>query len=159
MYLARLFLIMLSASLFFSPVAQASSPISTKIAASVPNPSEKESALIERGKYVAQLGDCVACHTADKGSAQSGRDLCQFSHGCDSTSPGLTISDRSKPTLALSMRRVLDGSGIRGWFRQTKYPAGHRRTQIAQHANGEGRGLSELSCSRPSPGRWRRPSA
>ena len=29
--------------------------------------------LIEHGKYVAQLGDCIACHTAKQGKAMADR--------------------------------------------------------------------------------------
>lgn len=34
--------------------------------------SEQDLALIKRGEYVAQLGDCIACHTAAKGPAMAG---------------------------------------------------------------------------------------
>lgn len=34
--------------------------------------AENDPELIERGKYIAQLGDCVACHTADEGPAMAG---------------------------------------------------------------------------------------
>ena len=27
---------------------------------------------VERGRYLAQLGDCVACHTSEKGTAMAG---------------------------------------------------------------------------------------
>lgn len=43
------------------------------LAAPLPaNGANGDSALIARGKYVAQLGDCVACHTAPKGAAMAG---------------------------------------------------------------------------------------
>jgi len=71
---SRSFLAVLTASLFLGYSVQASelAPVKVNIAVSAPSPSEKESALIERGKYVAQLGDCVACHTASKGPAMAG---------------------------------------------------------------------------------------
>jgi thiosulfate dehydrogenase len=34
--------------------------------------SDKDSAMIKRGEYVAQLGDCVACHTASGGAIMAG---------------------------------------------------------------------------------------
>jgi thiosulfate dehydrogenase len=34
--------------------------------------SDAEAALVKRGEYVAQLGDCVACHTAAKGQPMAG---------------------------------------------------------------------------------------
>ncbi|MDQ2925856.1 MAG: cytochrome c, partial [Acidobacteriota bacterium] len=34
--------------------------------------SDEGRVLITRGEYVAQLGDCVACHTADKGATMAG---------------------------------------------------------------------------------------
>ncbi|HEY8888015.1 MAG TPA: c-type cytochrome [Gallionella sp.] len=61
-------------SLFFGHGTQASELAPTRVntAAQAPIASEKEATLIKRGEYVAQLGDCVACHTADKGSALAG---------------------------------------------------------------------------------------
>ncbi|QFY44875.1 c-type cytochrome [Candidatus Methylospira mobilis] len=44
----------------------------THITVQGPMISEKEAALIKRGEYVAHLGDCIACHTADKGAAMAG---------------------------------------------------------------------------------------
>jgi thiosulfate dehydrogenase len=74
MYLARSLLAILSVSLFFGHNAQATdlAPVKVNIAVPAPTPSEKESTLIQRGKYVAQLGDCVACHTANKVPAMAG---------------------------------------------------------------------------------------
>lgn len=34
--------------------------------------AEADVALLQRGRYVAQLGDCVACHSAEKGAALAG---------------------------------------------------------------------------------------
>ncbi|HJV53826.1 MAG TPA: c-type cytochrome [Noviherbaspirillum sp.] len=43
------------------------------LAATLPsNAAQADSTLIARGKYVAQLGDCVACHTTPKGAAMAG---------------------------------------------------------------------------------------
>lgn len=43
------------------------------LAASLPAPtSNVDASSISRGKYVAQLGDCIACHTAPKGAAMAG---------------------------------------------------------------------------------------
>ena len=74
MDLARSLLAILGASLFFGHGSQAAvpAPVDTNIALSAPAPSEKGSALSERGKYVAQLGDCVACHSAIKAPAMAG---------------------------------------------------------------------------------------
>lgn len=74
MDIARTLLAILGASLFLGHNAQAAdlAPAKTNIAVPAAVLSEKESALIERGKYAAQLGDCVACHTASKGSAMAG---------------------------------------------------------------------------------------
>ena len=72
MNLARLLLTILGASLFFGHNAQATDSASVNATVPAPRPANKEPALIERGKYVAQLGDCVACHTASKGPAMAG---------------------------------------------------------------------------------------
>ena len=72
MDLAQSLLAILGASLFFSYNVQATDPASVNATAPAPEPANKEGALIERGKYVAQLGDCVACHTASKGPAMAG---------------------------------------------------------------------------------------
>lgn len=64
----------LGASLFLGYGAMAAEPVPAKanIALQAPTASAKKSDLIERGKYIAQLGDCVACHTANKGPAMAG---------------------------------------------------------------------------------------
>ena len=74
MNLARSLLTILGASLLFGHNAQSAdlAPTKTDIAVPAPGSSDKEFALIGRGRYVAQLGDCVACHTADKGAAMAG---------------------------------------------------------------------------------------
>lgn len=41
--------------------------LSLPLLANTPDPS-----LIEQGKYVAQLGDCIACHTAKQGKVMAG---------------------------------------------------------------------------------------
>ena len=74
MDLARLLFAILGVFLLFGPNAQAADPAPSQAGIAVPasGPSANGSALIERGKYVAQLGDCVACHTANKGPAMAG---------------------------------------------------------------------------------------
>ncbi|WP_394756753.1 c-type cytochrome [Rhodoferax sp.] len=74
MNLARLILSVLGASLFLGHNAQAADPAQPPInsAAQAPMPPDNQAALIERGKYVAHLGDCVACHTAKNGPAMAG---------------------------------------------------------------------------------------
>ncbi len=43
------------------------------LAANAATPVDNAIALqVERGRYVAQLGDCIACHTADKGTPMAG---------------------------------------------------------------------------------------
>ena len=42
------------------------------VAAGTPASSASETALVARGEYVARLGDCLACHTSDKGPAMAG---------------------------------------------------------------------------------------
>lgn len=54
-------LCLLGAALLCVPPLQASEP--TPATAVTPSDSE----LIQRGLYVAQLGDCIACHTARAG--------------------------------------------------------------------------------------------
>ncbi len=70
MNLVRLFPLVLGASLFLGPFAQASESLKKNNSVSVSSGSS--AALIERGKYVAQLGDCIACHTAEKGAEMAG---------------------------------------------------------------------------------------
>lgn len=43
-----------------------------KIPSQLPIAPENEAAQIKRGKYIAQLGDCIACHTAEKSSEMAG---------------------------------------------------------------------------------------
>jgi len=64
MYFRRSLLGVISAGLFLSHAVQA--------APSAPATSKVDLTLVERGRYVAQLGDCVACHTAPKGAAMAG---------------------------------------------------------------------------------------
>ncbi|MFA5915326.1 MAG: c-type cytochrome [Burkholderiales bacterium] len=74
MGLARLLIVILgvSPSFGYGALPADPAPVNTNIAVPAPASSAKGSALIERGKYVAQLGDCVACHTADKRPAMAG---------------------------------------------------------------------------------------
>jgi thiosulfate dehydrogenase len=74
MNLTRSLLTILGASLLFGHSHQIAdaAPVNATIAVSAPAPSDKGSALSGRGGYVAQLGDCVACHTAIKGPAMAG---------------------------------------------------------------------------------------
>ena len=74
MDLARSLLAILGAVLLFGHGSQAAvpGPVDANIALTAPALSEKGLALSERGKYVAQLGDCVACHSAIKGPAMAG---------------------------------------------------------------------------------------
>ena len=72
MDLTRSLLAILGASLFISPNVRAADPASINVAVPAPTAADKKSALIEHGKYVAQLGDCVACHTAGNGPAMAG---------------------------------------------------------------------------------------
>lgn len=50
----------------------ASMSLTTAVNASAPATDVATRTLIARGQYVAQLGDCIACHTAEKGSAMAG---------------------------------------------------------------------------------------
>lgn len=50
----------------------ASSPSGTKNASAGDAVALNDPALIARGRYVAQLGDCIACHTAEKGPEMAG---------------------------------------------------------------------------------------
>jgi len=74
MNISRSLLTVLGACLIFGHAANAADPAlaSVNSAAQAPKPPDNEAALIERGKYVAHLGDCVACHTANKGPAMAG---------------------------------------------------------------------------------------
>ena len=62
----QLLLAVLGAFSFFGPSAPAAQPGPASIA------SEAEAAVIKRGEYVAKLGDCLACHTSEKGSPMAG---------------------------------------------------------------------------------------
>jgi thiosulfate dehydrogenase len=70
----RLPLAALGTLLFFGHAVQATDPssMSANAAASTPAASEPDATLVARGEYVARLGDCLACHTADKGPAMAG---------------------------------------------------------------------------------------
>src|SRR3990167_7700189 len=74
MNISRSLLAVLGACLIFGHAANAADPAPTPVnsAAQAPRAPDNEAALIERGKYVAHLGDCVACHTANKGPAMAG---------------------------------------------------------------------------------------
>lgn len=47
-------------------------PTKASVVVSSPEASNQDPKWIERGKYIAQLGDCIACHTADKGPTMAG---------------------------------------------------------------------------------------
>gem|GEM_PF-2720798 len=74
MDISRSLLAILGACLIFGHTAKAaeSAPDTANMATPIPRPPDNESALIQRGKYVAQLGDCVACHTANEVPAMAG---------------------------------------------------------------------------------------
>jgi thiosulfate dehydrogenase len=50
----------------------ANTALPTPAQLSVPAGDAATRALIERGQYVARLGDCIACHTAEKGAPMAG---------------------------------------------------------------------------------------
>ncbi len=63
----------LGVSLLFAQAALATEPTPKEVNA--PQRaliSDREPALIKRGEYIAQLGDCIACHTAPEGPAMAG---------------------------------------------------------------------------------------
>jgi thiosulfate dehydrogenase len=62
-----LMLALLSSAWLFVSTGNAAEPAAAPSAT-----SDKDSALIKRGEYIAQLGDCVACHTATKGATMAG---------------------------------------------------------------------------------------
>ncbi|WP_432745324.1 c-type cytochrome [Methylobacter sp. G7] len=66
--------LLIAASLLFSHRAWAIElrPSGANLALQVTTASEKKSALINRGEYVAHLGDCIACHTVPNGKLMSG---------------------------------------------------------------------------------------
>lgn len=74
MGLHRSLLATLGACLLFGQTVLAADlrPAAKNTAVQPSTPSEKDSALIERGRYVAHLGDCIACHTEEKGPAMAG---------------------------------------------------------------------------------------
>lgn len=67
-------LAMLGATLLFLNPLLASEPApATEPASQTLEPTlEDADSIIERGKYVAQLGDCIACHTDKKGAEMAG---------------------------------------------------------------------------------------
>lgn len=69
-----LLLMVLGVALTFSLAAKATetSPAKSKLELQTTAASSKDTALIKRGEYVAKLGDCIACHTADKGAVMAG---------------------------------------------------------------------------------------
>ena len=67
-----LLLALLGGALLFGQTAQATEPANQTITAPAPAASQKDETLIKGGKYVVLLGDCIACHTADKGAAMAG---------------------------------------------------------------------------------------
>src|SRR6516162_9219745 len=69
----RLPLAVLGGLFLFGHSVQAADPApgSANADASAPAASTPET-LVARGEYVARLGDCLACHTSDKGPAMAG---------------------------------------------------------------------------------------
>jgi mono/diheme cytochrome c family protein len=57
--------------LFAQTPADAATSVATAAATSAPN-AAADQALVQRGAYLAQLGDCAACHTAPKGKPFAG---------------------------------------------------------------------------------------
>lgn len=74
MNISRSLLAALGACLIFGHAANAADPAPAPVnsAAQASRPADNEAGLIERGKYVAHLGDCIACHTASNGPAMAG---------------------------------------------------------------------------------------
>src|SRR5665647_3012180 len=72
MNIPRPLLTLLSSALLFAPCANAAEPAPAQPTVQTSAASDKDSALIKRGEYIAQLGDCVACHTAAKGAIMAG---------------------------------------------------------------------------------------
>jgi len=70
----QLLLAVLGCLFFFGHSVQAADPApgSANADASAPAASTPEIKLVARGEYVARLGDCLACHTSDKGPAMAG---------------------------------------------------------------------------------------
>lgn len=59
------------ALMLFSHAAQSQVPPSAS-AGAVPGNTQNRAELIQRGEYVARLGDCIACHTAPNGKQMGG---------------------------------------------------------------------------------------
>ncbi len=59
---------------------------------SPPRPTANSKALVDKGRYLAQAGDCVACHTSPGGAPFAGGLPLSFAHRCDGTAP--TCADR-----------------------------------------------------------------
>ena len=72
MNLPHLLLALLSGALLLGSGANAAEPVPAQPTAQASAPSDNDSAAIKRGEYIAQLGDCVACHTAAKGATMAG---------------------------------------------------------------------------------------
>src|SRR6516165_3143876 len=59
--------------LFFGHAVQAAeAPTPANLAAGTTVGSEPDAAQVARGEYVARLGDCLACHTSEKGPPMAG---------------------------------------------------------------------------------------
>ena len=74
MQIKQLSTLLLAASGCLLQAAQAaeSGPVGSNAAVPSSAALQTQSALLERGKYIALLGDCVACHTVDKGPEMAG---------------------------------------------------------------------------------------
>lgn len=72
MNIRRSLLVLLSSALLVGPSANAAEPAPAQPTVQASAASDKDGALIKRGEYIAQLGDCVACHTAAKGAIMAG---------------------------------------------------------------------------------------
>jgi thiosulfate dehydrogenase len=74
MQFKQLLTFLLAATVCFLQAAPAaeSGPVGSTAAASSLEALQTRAALLERGKYIARLGDCVACHTVDKGPEMGG---------------------------------------------------------------------------------------
>lgn len=62
-------LMLLSSAFLFGSSAIAAEPTAAPSTVQVP---DKDISLIKRGEYIAQLGDCIACHTATGGATMAG---------------------------------------------------------------------------------------
>ena len=99
--------------------------LSLPLHANVPDAS-----LIEQGKYVAQLGDCIACHTARQGKVMAGGlELAERGLAALEPHAGVQRSPR-RPALALHERPLAGAQHTQlviGEGGQVSYPVDGRR--------------------------------